>query len=351
METFSAAEAGAPRLRVPLLPAGATTGIGSLPFTNIAKALAAVVTLSREVPFWPQLPRLSSRESIIGQGLSALHGLILPRASGYGYDVRSGRLDAVLETLRGGNGELTSANAAGFFAFEEACAQALFSSADAIKGQVEGPITLATYLFHNNRPFLSDPALFSALTVHISQAACWQVERLARFGKPVLIFVDEPALCIDLNGSVSEDSRLNGLTNVFAAVRNSGAAVGLHCCAARPFDRMCEANPDVISFDAHQYLEAFLDHESVRHFLREGGCAAYGLIPTWRSLDSVDPNALFQRWRKAAVSGQGDERQLARQSMVTATCGLGLVDEVCVAASFNLASRVGGLLRALADAE
>jgi hypothetical protein len=180
---------------MPFVAAGAVTGIGSLPLTSITSAIRSVAEFSPEVPFWPQMPQLSERESVISQGLGIVAELIEPRSEGYGYQVKEGRLDLVLEILHRSSGELAPANAAGFAAFEEALSSGLFSSAVAVKGQIEGPITLSAYLFHQGRPFLSDPALFAAIAFHVSQMICWQIDRLKSTGLPVLLFVDEPALC------------------------------------------------------------------------------------------------------------------------------------------------------------
>lgn len=85
--------------RMPSSLAGAVTGIGSLPFTCSKAAIEAVAKFSPEVPYWPQLPRLSERESIIGQGLGIVADLVEPRSEGYGYEVREGRIESVMEAL------------------------------------------------------------------------------------------------------------------------------------------------------------------------------------------------------------------------------------------------------------
>src|SRR5271169_7241428 len=98
---------------MPFSAAGAVTGIGSLPLTSVTSAIGAVAELSPEVPFWPQLPRLSERESVVGQGLGTVADLIEPRNEGYGYQVKEGRIDSLFEILHRSVGDLTPANAVG----------------------------------------------------------------------------------------------------------------------------------------------------------------------------------------------------------------------------------------------
>jgi hypothetical protein len=332
------------------VPAGAVTGIGSLPFTSVTSAIRAVAEFSAEIPFWPQLPRLSERESVIGQGLGIMADLIEARSEDYGYQVKEGRIDSLLEILHRSSGELTPANAAGFGAFEEALSAGLFRSAVAVKGQIEGPITLSSYLFHKGRPFLSDPVLFAAIAFHVSQIICWQIDRLKSAGLPVLLFVDEPALCLEApagNAAVSEEKRLNALAVTLEDARIRGAYAGLHCCAARPFERMRRANPDIFSFDAHEGLDLFFADSHALDFVHGGGTVAYGLVPTRSGLNAGDAASIFIRWLEAA-SLAGDPQKFAQSAMITATCGLGLLDTSSVAESFSVAHSISKLIRTLA---
>ncbi|MEA2539961.1 MAG: hypothetical protein QOH35_1327, partial [Acidobacteriaceae bacterium] len=267
---------------MPFVPAGAVTGIGSLPLTSVTSAIYSVAKFSPEIPFWPQLPRLSNREGVIGQGLGRVADLIEPRNEGYGYQVKQGRIDLLLEILHRSSGELTPGNAAGFGAFEEALSSGLFKSALAVKGQIEGPITLSSYLFHDGRPFISDPALFAAVAFHVSQMICWQIDRLKAAGLPVLLFVDEPALCLEvpMANAVSEEQRVSALAVTLEDARVRGAYAGLHCCAARPFERMYRAEPDILSFDADEGLDLFFAGLHALDFVRRGGTVAYGIVPT-----------------------------------------------------------------------
>ena len=335
--------------RMPFVAAGAVTGIGSLPLTSATSAIRSVAEFSPEVPFWPQLPQLSQQEGIVGQGLGIVQDLIEPHNEGYGYQVKEGQLDSVLEILHRSSGELTPANAVGFGAFKEALSSGLFSSAIAVKGQFEGPITLSAYLFHNGRPFLADPTLFAAIVFHVSQIIGWQVDRLRSAGLPVLLFLDEPALCLDapVSNAVPEEKRLNALAATLEGVRTHGAYAGLHCCAARPFERMCRVQPDIISFDAHEGLDSFFADWHALDFMQQGGTVAYGIVPTRPGVNAVDSASIFLRWLKAA-SLAGDPQKFAQRAMITATCGLGLLDTSAMAESFGVAHSVSKLIRSLA---
>lgn len=332
--------------------AGTITGIGSLPFLCPGEAIDAVAEYCPEAPFWPQLPSLSDQEGVIGQGLGVLGDLVEPRAGGYGYQVKAGRIDAAVEALHNSSGRLTPENAAGFAAFEEAMGLGVFESALVLKGQIEGPITLATYLFHKDRAFLADSSLFAAVVFHIAQIVRWQIDRLKAFGRPILVFIDEPALCLDeaVSNGISQERRLTALSAIFDDMRARGASAGLHCCAARPFARMCVARPDILSFDAHQGLEQFFAEPQARDYMESGGWVAYGMIPTSWSLEGAQPASMFGRWLMAA-SMAGDPQGIAQRAMITSTCGLGLLEPKSVKDSFRLAQGVGSLIKRLAGVE
>ena len=255
----------------------------------------------------------------------------------------------MLEIFHRSNGELTPENAVGFWAFENALSAGRFEAAVAVKGQIERPITLSAYLFHRGRPFLSDPALFSAIAFHVSQIICWQIERLEVAGLPVLLFVDEPALCLETNAAtmVSEEKMLDALAVILEDARVRRAYAGLHCCTARPLERMRRVKPDIISFDAHEGLDLFFSDSHALDFVHQGGIVAYGVVPTRAGVNAVDSATIFLRWLHAA-SQAGDPQEFAQRAMITATCGLGLLDQSSVPESFGVAHAISKTIRALA---
>jgi hypothetical protein len=71
-------------------------------------------------------------------------------------------------------------------------------------------------------------------------------------------------------------------------------------------------------------------------FVNQGGAVAYGVVPTRPALNAVDSVTIFIRWLKAA-SLAGDPQRFAQRAMITATCGLGLLDTSAVGESFSVA--------------
>jgi hypothetical protein len=113
---------------------------------------------------------------------------------------------------------------------------------------------------------------------------------------------------------------------------------------------MLRAEPDILSFDAHQGLEQFFGDPQAHHFVENGGWVDYGLIPNSLSVSPTEPASLFSRWLMAASIG-GDPQALAQRAMVSATCGLGLLPPRVVNQSFQTARQVGGLIKRLAGVE
>ncbi len=329
------------------LPQGRVTGIGSLPGTDPRAAVRFVAEASPAVPFWPQLPQRCERERVIEQGLVGIEDLLERRWAAYGYEVKSGRLGELEARLQTGDPRLDEDHAAGFFAFEKALAVGDFRRAVAVKGQVEGPITLAFYLLDRGRPLVHDVGFLDACARHVANLALWQIERLRPAGLPVLLFLDEPALCLAKAAGVAENHFASLLRDLLTTLRGAGAVAGLHCCAGVSFPLMLQANPDILSFDAHAGLERFCANRSARAFMRDGGQVAFGLVPTWSRLDGLTAESLFFRWLHAARE-TGDLRQLARHSLVTATCGLGLLDHTAARAAFDIARRIACLLERIA---
>ena len=337
------------------LPPGAVTGIGSLPFRDPHTAVQWVAQTCPRIPFWPELPRHSPHARSVEQTIGAFTDLVRPCRTGSGYEVVPGQLAALLERLEQAPARLEPARSAGFFAFEQAMTAGRFAHAVAVKGQLIGPLTLAWQLFAEGIPLVTQPVYRAAIGRYLGRLAHWQIDRLAQWGKPVLFFLDEPCLALVPSPSeTTQEGLVAVLHDLLATLRRPGVLLGVHTCARLSPDGVAlaalgQARPDIIAFDAYQGLEVFCADPAAQDFLRTGGWVAWGLVPTWPRLDQLDPQALFARWLGAATGVMAVEA-VARQTLITATCGLGLLPEPAVASSFHLAHQLAQQIAQVAQA-
>lgn len=330
---------------------GSVTGIGSLPHVNPEEAIAFVAQHCPEAPFWPQLTQRAPEEYMLLQMLTPMLDLLRWQSPARLF-IMPGQLATFRRRLRQVGAAFTDAAAAVFFAFERGCAAGLFAEARLLKGQVSGPLTLASCLLTEEhtpgqanhrptwRPLHNDPAVMDELTSYLCRLATWQISRLQRYDKPVMIFVDEPVLALAL----SKPALLTYLRRVLAAIRAAGAVAGIHCCALGAAEASFAVAPDVISFDAHNELESFMTMPAMHAFLAAGGGLALGMIPTLTDPTGIAPEDLFMRWSESITQAGLDVGRVAKQSLITATCGLGLLSPQAAQASFEQARRLAFLV-------
>jgi hypothetical protein len=329
--------------------------MGSLPFRDPYTAVQCVAQTCPRLPFWPELPQRSPQARSVAQTFGAFADLVRPWRTGAGYEVVPGRLAALLERLEQAPARLEPIRSPGFFAFEQAMAAGRFAHAVAVKGQLLGPLTLAWQLSAEGISLVTLPVYRAAIGRYLQRLAHWQMDRLMQWGKPVLFMLDEPGLALVPSPSeAAHEGLVAVLHDLLAALRRPGVLLGVHTCARLSPGGMAlaalgQARPDIVSFDAYQGLEVFCADPAAQDFLRAGGWVAWGLVPTWPRLDQLNLEALWARWL-GAVTGVMAVEAVARQTLITATCGLGLLPAPAVASSFHLAHQLAQRIAQVAQA-
>lgn len=337
--------------------------IGSMPLTDHQEAHRLVKTTTAEVPVWVQLPRLAG-EGMVAQFLPGMPGL---RQEADRYYIDSAGEDfgdalvAFYErylSLEGGAMDAHAAGfgldpsvAGGFYVLESALAD-WPTPLVAIKGQVTGPITFTTGVKdHSGQAIFYDPQLRDAAIKLLAGNACWQVARLAGFGVPVIIFIDEPALAGFGSSefiSMTREDVSAALAEVIAAVHGAGGMAGIHVCANTDWSLVLDSPVDIVNFDAYAYFDRFMLYpDAVKAFLQSGRHLAWGIVPT---LDAADiqgetVDSLVSRYLACVdqLAALGLTRQqVMRQSLVSPSCGVGSL-------SPELALRVLSLTREVSD--
>lgn len=338
------------------------TGIGSLPHSDPAKAVAEVAQRLTEMPYWPQLAAVSPVEDMNLQYTSALEPLVRadiaarePKAHpGMG---REEAMAAFYEKLFGGDNlpfELDLKAASGFSAFIDYVSAAGQDAFPWIKGHVTGPLTQAAAIMgHDGKALLYDDEAAEAIARGLGAAVAAQVGQMAHLDRRVMMFLDEPFL--SGFGSaftpVNRDKVVSLLAMTIDEARQRGPemVIGIHCCGNTDWAMLIESGADVINLDSAGFGKHLLLYpEAVRQLLERGGAVAWGAVPTSEYTGSETVEGLWAALKSLLneLETMGFERSLlASQAVVTPACGLGSLDEEKARAILDLTAGVSALAR------
>ncbi|MCG5443163.1 methionine synthase [Micromonospora sp. NIE79] len=301
-------------------PAGAATGIGSLPGTDIGEAQRVVLGELPELPHLPELPARGPGADMIGRSAGLLVELpvevyagrwrVAPRP---GRDLRRARdlmerdLDQLAEQAEGYAGP--------------------------IKVQAAGPLTLAASLeLPIGGRLLRDPGAVRDLTGSLAEGLRAHVAAVARRlpQASVLVQLDEPSLPTVLAGRVPTESGLGAYRAVesvdaAALLRTIVEAVGVptlvHCCAPDvPLDLIRSTGAVAVALD----LDLVTKLDPLGEAIDAGLGLLAGAAPTRAPSAGAAPTSaqIAERVRQVWDRLGFPRRQLAEQVVITPACGL-----------------------------
>ena len=217
-----------------------------------------------------------------------------------------------------------------------------------IKGQTVGPVTFtAGILDRNGKPVLYNAELLEAMVNGLAIKAVWQALALAKTGKRPILFLDEPYLSGfgSAFSSIQRHEVINILRTVIDYLReNSDTLIGIHCCGNTDWPMLIEAGPDIINFDAFDYMDHFLLYpDDIARFLKGGGTIAWGIVPTsgFSGKESVD--GLFSKLEEGlgCIHKWGiNPEMIAERSILTPACGMGTMAPETAKKGMDLLSRL-----------
>ncbi|RKN49430.1 methionine synthase [Micromonospora endolithica] len=301
-------------------PAGAATGIGSLPGTDIAEAQRVVLGELPALPHLPELPARGPGADLIGRTAGLLAELPVELYAGRwrvaprpGRDLRRARdlMERDLDQL----------------------AEQAEEYAGPVKVQVGGPLTLAASLeLPIGGRLLRDPGAVRDLTGSLAEGVRGHVaavrRRLPRAS--VLLQVDEPSLPTVLAGRVPTESGLGVYRPMGSDVARSllrtvvdaaGVPVVVHCCAPDlPLELIRSAGAVGVALD----LETLTDLDPLGEAIDAGLGLLAGAAPTRAPSAGRAPTSaeVADRVRRVWDRLGFPPRRLAEQVVVTPACGL-----------------------------
>lgn len=269
-----------------------TTGIGSLPHRNPEEACELVLR-TFDIPFWPQLPKRSFKES-----------MIIQYSEGMPY-IRTNEKEQEAWIIRDGSDELER--------FYESCAEhtKIAVSEDyamglhmflrmikgrrfrILKGHVTGPLTFTLGLKDNyGRLVYFDEELREIASMLLKAKVRWQIDLLKQHSDNVIMFIDEPILSAIGSSSylgVASEEILRLLKDMMSTIEDAGGISGIHCCGRADWPIVIKSGVRILNFDAFEHFDTLaIYHEEIKNFLKGGGYLAWGIVPTSDAINSVD---------------------------------------------------------------
>ncbi len=331
------------------VPKCQTTAMGILPHTDVERALG--LALSLDIPFWPQLPRVSYFEDMYVQALEHFPGITidvdqrriffeLPRF----YEELPSYLEKAEdpETFR-----LTKEFSLVYHRFLEKD----LSSYPAIRGQMISPISLGLKVVdQDQKPIIYHDEVREVLFDFVQKKVNVQLSELRRKNPRAFVWVDDPGLGLIFTAfsGYNEVQAKGDLDGFLAGLQGPR---GIHLCAKPDWDFLLRSKIDILSFDSFSCGAVIVNYPSLREFLERGGVISWGIVPTYTELlerETVDSllGLLETFWTALAARGV-DRDTLLRQSLLApATCNLMNPDkEKTVEQAFGILRELSGTVR------
>jgi methionine synthase II (cobalamin-independent) len=306
-----------------------TTGIGSLPHYDPEEAVRLVLE-TFDIPFWPQLPAISFKELMIPQyseGLPFLH-IDTEKEAIWIKENSSDELERFYESWTEESRIAISEDyARGMHVFLKLIKTRRFPF---LKGHVTGPLTFTLGLKEEGGKPVYFNEEFREISLMVLKAKTrWQIDQLKPHAEKVIIFIDEPILSAlgsssYLGVSDSEAERL--LKELIDLIKAEGGIPGIHCCGNADWPLVIGAGPEIINFDAYDYVDTLaLYPEQFRSFLETGGFLAWGIIPTSEAITDENPESIRRRFKNSVekLSFHIPEELIFSKLLLTPSCGTG----------------------------
>jgi len=344
------------------------TGIGSLPYIDPQQALNLIWKNLPQAPHWPQLPRLGAESAFVGQYLKVL----VETGCIEGFDKPQFQINAVdwpermtrfyelyFQAEAGVENALeefgfTPAGGVGFHHFCRELEQKGTQDAILLKGQLSGPLTVGMEITEiNGKASYYNEQLRDILIKALKLHARWQTRTLARFGLPVLMSIDDPALYAygsSTHLTLERHTLIQNLNEIAEGIMAEGGIPAVHVCAGMDWTLVFDTNIKVVNFDAYEYMTSMaVLAQPLEEFLQKGGILSWGIVPTSPKAWTESVPSLKARLEKniEELSKKGvNETRLRAQSLLTPSCGTGTLDVTLAERIYVLLQELSTVMRA-----
>ncbi len=310
-----------------------TTAMGIMPHTDIKRAIE--LALSLDIPFWPQLPKVSFYEDMYVQSSQNFPGIVVePETQRVVFD--SARFEEEITTYsqRLDNPEIFTLSER-YSAVYRRFLENDLSGYQAIRGQLTGPVSFGFKIVdENSRPIIYNEEIRNILFDFFQRKANTQYQELRQKNKNAFVWLDEPGLGWVFN-SMSGYDEVQTKKDYLDFINGLQSTKALHLCANVNLPYLLELGVEILSFDAYQIQTMPREYAvGVAKFLNNGGVICWGIVPTdSTNLSKESPQTLCKLltgyWEVVSRHTGLAPTQIARQSMLApARCCLKNIGQV-----------------------
>jgi hypothetical protein len=318
----------------------ATTAMGIMPHEDVNKALD--VALSADIPFWPQLPRLSYYEDMYVQAMEHFPGAVIDEeARRIHVDTQRFMDDIPAYLEREADTDTFRLSGQFSMVYRNFLARDL-SAYRSIRGQLISPVSLTLKIYdENGKPIAYNDEIRSLAFSFIQKKVNVQVEELRQKNEKAFVWVDDPGLEFIFNALCGYDN-LKAKEELTVFFEGIDGVRGVHLCGRPDWDFLFSLPVEIVSFNAYAFGDTVASYDSVRRFIENGNIISWGIVPTYyEEFSKEDVRSLAARLENtwAVLESKGlDHSLIARNSMLApATCNLLNIDRtVTVDKSFML---------------
>jgi len=306
----------------------APLGIGSVPFSDINFTFDLIEENYKEIPYWPQFPRVSNYENMYIQFSEGLPGVCVNIENGSIFVDTSKDIMKEIEKFF----ESVIEDNLDYFKISETYAKGLyefknrFRTYSTAKGHITGPISFGlTVTDENKKSIIYNNEFKEIIPTFIAKKAKWQEKFLEK--ENIIIFFDEPYMVSYGSAffNLSEDDVIEALNICFNEING---ITGIHCCGNTDWSLIFKTEVKIINFDAYGYIDNFLLYKSqIKEFLEKGNYLAWGFIPTDdEAINKITIEELIKRFDDTLnelVKFGIDKELILNTSFLTPSCGTG----------------------------
>lgn len=261
-----------------------TTGIGSLPFKSVERALDSAFRL--DIPYLPQLPMRDPREFMLAQTLEGMPGIIVEEQGSILFDPdawKKGRArwdDALFEATQRDYVRPFLPTADYVSTWEPFLARVRAEKKPLAKVQLAGPMTLE-WTLRDAQGQLPPAGALEHVSRTILVRSLAMVDAVKEAGAEPIVFLDEPGLYAFSRSQPHHIVMLQELRINVMALKRRGARVGLHCCSDADWGALIGLGADFVAIDVGLSLPSLLKAgEALVTWVAMGGRLGLGVIPT-----------------------------------------------------------------------